>query len=163
EAIFLLLVSTVGLCLPVKLVRRPDTRFVWSWTYLPIALFLLLVAMQLIPLPMGFIRAISPITAALKTHLLADLPQAQDATRSMTLTFYAEATLRQLRLIAAMSILFVVVINIFQRVESIRRLLLAITMIGLAQAVLALLQDVTHSAAMYWSIPVYTERAISGS
>src|SRR5207248_5919642 len=123
---------------------RPDARFVWSWTYLPIALFLVLVAIQLIPLPAGFVHVISPNTWERKTRLLADLPQAQDATRWMTLTFYTEVTMRQLRLVASMAIIFIVVINIFQRVETIRRLLLATTSIGLAQAGLALRQDVLH-------------------
>src|ERR1700716_3270136 len=34
-------------------VLRPRGVFVWSWAYLPIAIFLLWVVMQLIPLPAG--------------------------------------------------------------------------------------------------------------
>src|SRR5256885_10843573 len=90
EAIFLLLVSAMGICFAIKLIQRPDARFVFSWTYLPIGLFVILVAMQLIPLPAGFIHAMSPNTAALKTRLLADLPQATDVARWMTITFYSE-------------------------------------------------------------------------
>ena len=149
--------------LRVKLVLRPDARFGWSPTYLPIALFALLVILQLIPLPVAIVRLISPGTAAMKTRLLANLSGGQDTAKSMTLTFYAEATLRQMRLVLAMASLFIVVINVFQRLESIRRLLLAIVYIGLCVAALALAQDVTHSSEIYWTIPVYDLHALSGT
>ena len=163
EGVFLLLVTAIAICFAIKLIQRPDARFVWSWSYVPIGLFLILVTFQLVPLPAGIVRAISPNTAALKMRLLAGLPDADEATRWMTLTFYADATLRQLRLVVALAVLFVVIVNVFQRVESIRRLLISITIIGLAEALLALAQDVTRSDGIYWMIPVYDGRALSGS
>src|SRR4051794_33029825 len=81
EGVFLLLVCAIVICFAIKMIRRPDARFVWSWTYLLIALFLLLVIIQLIPMPAGMIRGISPNTAALKTRLLADVSQGSEAGR----------------------------------------------------------------------------------
>src|SRR5438552_15200836 len=59
EGVFLLFACAIASCFAIKLILRPDARFVWSWTYLPIALVVLLVALQLVPLPAGFMRAIS--------------------------------------------------------------------------------------------------------
>jgi len=160
EAIFLTIGCAIAILFAVKLIARRDARFVWSWTYVPIALFVLLVIAQLIPLPNAAIKAISPNTLETKTRLLADL---SDVTGATSITFYRESTLRQLRLVLAMAALFIVVINVFQRAQTIRRLLIAITLVGCAEAMLALAQDLTHSHSIYWTIRVYDGRALAGS
>src|SRR5204863_9221259 len=155
EEIVIALAAAIALCFIAKLIIRPDTRVPWSWTYLPILNFLLLAAAQSIPLPAGLLRAISPNTAATKQRLLSDLPAATDALRTMSLTFYASATLRQLRLLLAVVSVFIVVLNIYRRIEPIRRLLATIAMIGGATAILALLQDATRATKIYWTIETY--------
>src|SRR5438552_18439427 len=61
EGVFLLFACAIASCLAIKLILRPDERFVWSWTFLPISLFVLLVALQLVVLTTGFIFAVSPL------------------------------------------------------------------------------------------------------
>ena len=43
KGVFELLVSALAICFVVKLIIQPQTRLIGSWTYLPIALFLMLV------------------------------------------------------------------------------------------------------------------------
>src|SRR4051794_24239728 len=59
EMVVVALSCVMALTLGLKLLRRPDVRFVWSWTYLPILLFLLIVAFQLLPLPVAVVKLIS--------------------------------------------------------------------------------------------------------
>jgi tetratricopeptide (TPR) repeat protein len=59
----------------------------------------------------------------------------------MTLTFYREATLHDLRVLVSLVCIYVVVINCIRRVSQIRRVLGAIAIIGVVFAVLALIQD----------------------
>jgi O-antigen ligase len=93
-------------------------------------------------------------------RLLEDLPQTSAA---VFLTLYREATARQLCLVLAVAMIFIVVGNVFQRVEPIRRLLIAMTIIGLVEALLALAQDLTHADSIYWTIHVYDGHALAGS
>src|SRR5262245_14846940 len=70
EWVVILLAAAMALVLGAKLLRRPDVRFVWSWTYLPIAVVLLLGVVQLIPFPVSLVQAISPHTYRIKSSLL---------------------------------------------------------------------------------------------
>src|SRR5438034_2712749 len=135
EQVVICIAAAMALCLMLKLIARPDARFVFTWAYAPIAIFLLLVGLQLLPLPAGITRVLSPATARTKSDLLADFPNAASILRTMTITFYSEATIRQLRLLLAVVIVFVVVVNVYQRIESIKRLLLVIASVGTAMAI----------------------------
>ena len=96
EMVVICLTGAMVITLALKLTFSRGARLVWSWAYVPIGLFLLLVVLQLIALPAGWIEAISPHTAAEKTRLLGDLPNAPSVLGSMTISFYSLAT-RQLR------------------------------------------------------------------
>jgi len=80
--------------LGVRLLVTTNFRFVWTWAYLPVALFALVAALQLIPLPVGLVEAISPGTAETRSRLLGSLADSD----SMTLSFYTHATRHDLRL-----------------------------------------------------------------
>ena len=99
EQVVICIAGAMALCLMIKVITRPQARFVRTWAYIPIAIFLLLVLLQLLPLPEKLIGAISPATARIKIDLLGDLPHAADVLRRITLSFYPEATHRQLRLL----------------------------------------------------------------
>ncbi len=138
ETVFLTLAAAMALVLAAKLLKRPDVRFIWSWTYLPIAVFLALTAIQLAPLPVGLLKLISPHTVALKTSLLSPLPGSAEHLSPMTLSFYPEATLANLRLLLGVSMVYVVTLNVVRQARQVQRLLIAITIIGAAVAVCAL-------------------------
>jgi O-antigen ligase/tetratricopeptide (TPR) repeat protein len=150
EAIFLIGALAMGLMLAVKLLRRPDVPFVRSWTYWPIAVFIALVVLQLLPLPQALVRVISPATVNLRHQYLDELPGAAERLRWMTLSLYPENTLHDLRLIVALAIVFVVTLNCIRRVSQIRRILGAVAIIGAACAALALVQDISGSDAVYF-------------
>src|SRR5207253_3246755 len=76
EEVVICLAALMTVCLLLKLALHPEGRFVCSWACLPIAIFLLIVLLQLMPLPAGLVRAISPATARMKSELLSDLPDA---------------------------------------------------------------------------------------
>jgi hypothetical protein len=79
-----------------------------------------------------------------------NLPDAAQRLRWMTLSLYPENTLHDLRLIVAVSIVFVVTINCIRRVSQIRRILGAVAIVGAACATLALVQDLTGSSDVYF-------------
>ena len=163
EFVVVALAGTMALVLALKLTFRRDTRLVASWVYVPVAAFLLLAVAQLLPLPTGWVAAVSPNTAALKTTLLGDLPNAGDVLRKMTLTFYPLATAHDLRLVLVAAVVLVVVLNVFWRPDQIKRLLGAIALIGGAVALLALVQDLFGAGKIYWLVPTGFGQANAGT
>jgi tetratricopeptide (TPR) repeat protein len=159
EQIVIAAAGAIVLCLAIRLLARPGSRFEWSWSYVPIALWLLVVLLQLAPLPTGLIRAISPETVSLKSSLLHDV--GADNSR-ITLTFYSLATRHDLRIVLVGIAVFATVINRCRQIADVRRLLVRIAIIGGAVAMLALLQDLTGTEKIFWTFPGIQPRATSG-
>ncbi len=162
EEVVVALAGAISICFLLKLVFRKDTGVIWSWAYIPVALFILIAVFQLIPLPSSAISVISPSTAAIKQELLGDLPKSGELLKSMTLSFYPNATKHNLRLILAVVAVFFVVVNVYRRSEQIKRLLIAIAIIGGAIALLALAQDLFGNGKIYWIVPTGHGEAYSG-
>lgn len=148
QAAWTALVAAMGVCLLAKRVTYRGCPAVWSWAYVPIVLFLLLCVVQQVPLPRGVMTAISPSTASLKDELLG----AQAA--SLTLSFYAFATAHQTRLVACAATLFVVVLHAYRSPARVRRLLITVTVAGLAVAAVAAYGDLTRATLIYGTVPV---------
>ncbi|NQT00581.1 MAG: hypothetical protein HQ580_01015 [Planctomycetes bacterium] len=85
EAVVVTLAAAISICFLLKLIFEKNTRFIWSWAYIPVALFILIAVFQLIPLPGATVSAISPNTASVKKELLGDLPNSSELLKSMTL------------------------------------------------------------------------------
>ncbi len=162
EAVVVALATAISVCFLLKLIFEKNTRFIWSWAYVPVALFVLIAVLQLVPIPDGAVSVISPSTVATKKELLGDLPNSGELLKSMTLSFYPNATKHDLRLILAVAAVFVVVLNVFRRRDSIKRLLGAIAVIGGGVALLALAQDLLGNGKIYWLIPTGGNPAYSG-
>jgi O-antigen ligase/tetratricopeptide (TPR) repeat protein len=162
EQIVVVLAAAVAMVFGVRMVLSPQRRLAWSWAYLPVAVFLLVGAIQLVPLPASLISTVSPNTASLKTELLGDLPDSENLLSSMTLSFYPRATRHDLRLVLAAAAVFVVVVNYYRDQARIKRLLAAIAAIGGGIAVIALAQDVAGNGKIFWFVPTYGEVANSG-
>ena len=154
EAVVVGAAGLISLVLAVKLLFSRDVRFTWTWAYLPIALFLGLVFLQLAPLPAHVVGSLSPRTLSLKTELLGDLPDASSVLNKLTLSFYPLATRHQLRLLLAVSSIFVVVPNVYRRPAQIKRLLTAIAIVGSAVALLAVYQNLTGTRMIYGLRPM---------
>jgi len=152
EEVVLVLTAALCTCFLLKIIVKGRASIRWTWAYVPIALFLLVVVIQLVPLPSVLVRLISPNTAALKTELLGDLPTARGVLWPMTLTFYAHATRHDLRLVLAAVVVFVVVFNVYRRSDQVVRLLSAITIVGAAAASLCVLQNIVGNDKIYWFV-----------
>ena len=163
EEVVIALAGAISVCFLLKLIFRKGAGIVWSWTYVPVALFIIVAVFQLIPLPGGAVNVISPGTAAVKKELLGDLPNSSDLFGSMTLSFYPQATKQNLRLILAVAAVFFVVVNVYRRPEQIKRLLAAIAIIGGSIAVLALAQDLFGNGKIYWMVATGHGEAYSGT
>ncbi|MFB0554263.1 MAG: O-antigen ligase family protein [Phycisphaerae bacterium] len=162
EEVVLALAGAILVCFLLKVVFRKETNLVWSWAYIPVALFILIAVFQLIPLPSSAVSVISPSTASVKNELLGDLPQSAELLKSMTLSFYPNATKHNLRLILAVAAVFFVVVNVYRQAEQIKRLLVSISIIGGAIALLALAQDFFGNGKIYWIVPTGHGEAYSG-
>lgn len=142
EQVVVTVAGAICICFFVKLIFEKDTCIIWSWAYVPVALFILIAVFQLVPLPTRLIGAISPSTVATKQELLGDLPNSSELLRSMTLSFYPNATKHDLRMVLAITAVFFVIVNVYHRTDQVKRLLTAIVVIGALVTVLALGQDV---------------------
>jgi tetratricopeptide (TPR) repeat protein len=162
EQVVIALAATISITFVVKLVLCPSVRFVWSWAYVTLGLFIAVAVFQLIPMPQSLVAAISPHTAAIKRELLSDLPNADRILSRMTFSFYPHATRHDLRLVLATVAVFVVVLNVYRRPKRIKRLLITIAVIGAAVAVLALAQDLLGNGKIYWLVPTGHSHAYSG-
>ncbi len=162
EQIVIGLAAAMSVVFLLKLIICRNVRFVWSWTYVPIVLFLLIVVVQLLALPPEVVQVVSPNTATLNTELLGSHPEADSILSSMTLSFYPRATRHDLRLVLAVAAVFVIVVNVYRGSERIKRLLASIAIIGGAIALLALAQDIAGNGKIYWVVPTYGQ-AYSGT
>jgi len=163
EEVVIALSGAIVVCFLLKLLFHRSQQLIWSWAYVPIGLFLFVAVLQLVPLPAQAVNIISPNTVALKTELLGDLPDADTLLKSMSLSFYANATKHNLRLILAVATVFVVVLNVFRRPDQIKRLLMAITVIGGVIAAITLAQNIFGNGKIYWFVPTRYGGAHSGS
>ena len=163
EEVVAALAAAISICFLLKLVFQKEAKLVWSWAYIPVALFILITVFQLIPLRAGLINAISPSTVATKKELLYDLPNSGILLKSMTLSFYPNATAHNLRLVLAVAAVFFVVVNTYHRPEQIKRLLGAIAIIGGSIAVLSIAQSLFGNGNIYWLVPSGSNKASSGT
>jgi len=153
ELVVVIAAGAMGLLLAIARLTDRQRRAAWSWIYLPLLLLVGLCALQLLPLPAAWVAAISPTTAETRRALLADLPGSERVLRFMTLSFYPLETRRMLRIVLAVAVVFVTVVNVYRRPEQIQRLLGAIAIIGAAVAVVALAQDLSGTRSVYWRFP----------
>ena len=162
EEIVCVLSGAILICFLLKILHYRNEGIIWTWAYVPIGVFLLIAAIQLLPLPAGLIRIISPNTVALRTELLAGLPNAETLPKSMPLSFYPYATKHDIRLVLSIAAVFVVVLNVFRRPEQIKRLLMTIALIGGAVAVITLALQLFGNGKIYWLIASENTKGYSG-
>jgi tetratricopeptide (TPR) repeat protein len=162
EEVVIALSGTIVICFLLKLVLNHEQHMIWSWAYIPVGIFILVVILQLIPLPTSLVSIISPNTARLKTELLGDLPNAGAVLKLMTFSFYPNATKHDLRLVLAVAGVFVVVLNVFRRPDQIKRLLTAIAIIGGIIILISLAQNMFGNGKLYWFVSTRYKNLHSG-
>src|SRR5262249_33715180 len=123
-------------------------RFVWSWLYLPAALFVGYGIVQSLSLSPDLLKTLAPSTADLWRGV-----DSKSAPAAFSLSLFPAVTIEQLRVVLIASIVLVAVANLVRTRWQLLRLLGGIAIIGLAVAVLAALQDVTLATHVYWIGP----------
>ena len=162
EMIVIALAGAIAVCFLLKPVLAGRGDVVWTWAYVPVAAFIVVVLLQLIPLPAAVLQVISPNTVSRKAELLGDLDHAGEVLSSMTVSFYPHATRHGLRLVLAIAAVFAVVLNVYRRPEQIVRLLVAVAAIGAGVAVLAVAQNLFGNDKIYWFVESPHRSAHSG-
>ena len=151
-----LVVASIAAAIAVCMVAREllsAGSIRWTWAYVPVGVFLLVAWVQVVPLPAALLKIISPNTLALKTSLLNDLPNGLGGAGNMTLSFYPNATMHDLRLAVVVATVFVAVVSVFRKPDQVKRLLGVTAAIGGAAGLLALAQDIFGNGMIYWAVP----------
>lgn len=144
------LIAVAGIIAALFAVRcfiEGGAALVWSWGYVPAALLLLVVLLQVVPLPLGVIAALSPETAALWR---ATAVAGQAAPTTATLSLYPHGTWTDLRLLMAALTVFFVVVNVHRDRDAFRRLLAGVGLIGLVVALIGIVQVAFGANKIYW-------------
>ncbi len=162
EEVVIALAIAISISFLLKMIVVRDASITWTWAYIPVAAFLAVAAVQLVPLPAGLVRFISPNTVAQKSELLSDLDSVAAPLKHVAISFYPYATRHDLRLVLSVAAVFAVVVNVFRRPARITRLLVAVVVIGAAVFALALAQDISGSDRIYWFGAVVGGGARSG-
>jgi O-antigen ligase/tetratricopeptide (TPR) repeat protein len=152
--------AVLSICLVLRVAFDQEFRIVWSWLDLPAALFVLLIGLQLMPLPMSIVNLVAPWNISIRQQLLGSNFQSDKWT---TLSLYPTATRDSLYLALVCVAVFVAAASAYRSLNSIKSLLTVIFAIGCAEAVLALTQIVSGSTGIYWSIPVSGQVITSGT
>lgn len=119
------------------------------WVVTPVALFLLLVVVQLFPLPAGVVSALSPEAMRLRRELLADLPDLESRLATSTLTLYAEGGWRQLRMLLCAAAVFLAAASLAPSRPARRRLTWSLLVVGAAVAAIAIGHQVLGVEAIW--------------
>jgi O-antigen ligase/cytochrome c-type biogenesis protein CcmH/NrfG len=158
--VVVLLAAVLSILVPMRAVFDRDFRPPRTWLYLPLALFIALIAVQLLPMPAGLLAWLSPSTVATKAEMLGETSPALEAT---TLSFYPLSTADHLRLVLTGTAVFVAVATMIRTTIQIKLILIAIFAIGCAEALLAIAQLATRTGDFYWQIPSGRDLLTSGT
>ncbi len=162
EEVVIALSGIIVVCFLLKFVFHQNECLIWTWAYIPVGLFFIIALLQLVPLPVRLVSIISPNTVNISKQLLSDLLSDNNLLKSMSITLYPYATKHALRLLMAITGVFFVVLNVFRRPDQIKRLLMAISVIGGIIAVIALAQNLFGNGKIYWLISFKHCKGYSG-
>lgn len=154
SALVLVLAGTVLAALSCARALLAKNDSVTSWIFVPVALFLGLVVLQIVPMPLGLAQVLAPEMLRVQTELLTDPPPvAGGALETIRLSLYPHASVLDLRILLALVAIFVAVLQVFRRPQPIMRLLGALSIAGSLVALLGIAQVVTEAKGIYWNYP----------
>jgi O-antigen ligase len=130
----------------LRIILQRDLRQVSGWVFLPVALMLAWIALQILPLPKAWVEAISPLTA----ELWAATPSEHT---TVTLSLYPLATQRMFALLLVGACVFLVAANVYRTPAQVQRLLLCVVATGAAVAGLGIAQKFLGGDRVYWFVP----------
>lgn len=116
----------------------------------PLALFLLFLLVQILPLPAALVAAISPAT--LRVHQFAQ--EALPAPAWLPLSVAPEATLGELLRFAGYAAFYILAVQLFSSRVLLRRTVLVVVVLGGLVALEALVQKFLGNGRIYWLVEV---------
>lgn len=158
----LLAFAATGLLLLVLLLRLTfdhEFQLTRTWLYFPIAAILLFTTLQTIPLPNFLVRVFSPASIAIRQELLGDTFTSPQTSVSL----YPYATAAFVRLFLMGMAVFVTVASLVRTRRHFKFLLVAVFIIGGAEALLALAQIATGTGSIYWMVPASSGVTTAGT
>lgn len=160
ELIVIVLAASLSVVIALRTAIDREFAPPRTWLYIPLALFILLVAWQMLRMPPSLAGILSPATIATKVEMLGSGAGYMDAA---TLSVYPRATAQQLRLVLVGIAVFVAVASVIRTSLQFQVLLLALFAIGCAEALLAVCQIATATGDFYWQIPSGRSLVTSGT
>ncbi len=142
----------MGLTLRVWL--EPGFRVVRTLAYLPLMAIVLLIIVQLVPLPQTVVRGVSDNSIALRENLRVG-ESASPEESIATVSLYPFETSHDLRMALVFIAVFVTVASVFQSKKQIKLALWGVFMLGCLEAAVAVLQILTLTQRIHW---MYVER-----
>ena len=147
---FVVVLACAGLlaCLLTHAWRNRDAGgLLWVPAYMPLVLFIAIALLQALPVPFGVLQWLSPQAANLYGELREDIAG------SFTFSLYPRATWQDLCVVVCAATIFMTVVTFVRHSSQIKRLLLAVGLIGAFFALLALAQDLLGNGRFYWIGP----------
>ncbi len=147
----LILSATTALMAALFVVRcavERATPVIWSPAFAPLALFVLLIGFQLVPLPLGIVELLSPRTAAFWTAG-AGLIEGAAVPDQATLSLYPQGTRRDLRILLGLVTLTVIAAHVYRDRGAFRRLLSGLGLVGLGVAAVGISHLVLGAERIY--------------
>ncbi|MEM8943653.1 MAG: O-antigen ligase family protein [Planctomycetota bacterium] len=153
--------AVVATALALRVWLDDGFRLTGSWTLVPLAATLVLIFLQLLPLPGSLVGLLSPESSTLRETMLQDLG---NASGSFTpLSMYPLETRHDLRMAVVFVVVFLTAASVFRSKLQIKRALWCIFIIGCVESALALLQILTLSKTIHWMFAEQTSVVTSGS
>jgi len=121
----------------------------------PLFLFVGLVALQLLPIEWSWMASIAPGNEAVWKEMLGEPALAGAMPSFLPMSLDAHATRVDLAVLLALVTIFYVVLQVYRSLDQVKRLLTAVSVIGLLVAFAAFVQHLTDSSTMLglWDLP----------
>ncbi|HMO25436.1 MAG TPA: hypothetical protein PKB10_04135, partial [Tepidisphaeraceae bacterium] len=149
EAVFVWIAMALLLCVAIRLIVDRSASLVRSWAYWPMGLFVVLMLLQVTPLPANVVAMINPGASRLRAELVPDL-----SLTTQTLSLYPELTIQNLRVILGLIAVFVTVLAVYRRPWHMQRLLLMIGIVAAFYASIAVYHQLIGSRKLMGLLPI---------
>jgi O-antigen ligase len=151
EAIAELTVLAMAVVWALRMARDWEIRIELPPGWVPALLFLLLVALQATPLPVGVMRLVSPWTTSL--HEAAGPWAGADPAAFVPLSLDVHETVRQGLKLAAVAAFFLILYNTYRTRGQVHRAIWTMIAVGTLVSVFGIVQRVTWNGHFYWIGP----------
>lgn len=159
NAIFVLSLFVAALWI-LQAMKRGRLVLMRDPVYIFIGFFVLVVALQLVPLGPAFLEKISPATADVYRNTLAGYPETGEA---RTLSLMSYQSVWELRRIAALVLIFLVVMNTIRSRAQVLTLVLVMIAVGVFEAIYGFADFMAGGKSIFWNERIISGHRVSGT